>query len=104
MIFLQIFQMRWPEYAGYIFLEYFVSKTNPDETYVTVNFAGEVNEKFILEMLFFHKIFCLAPSITELWWLLLPLFDILNESGKTFPTNENTSLIITSSFLGNMNE
>ncbi|CAF0756523.1 unnamed protein product [Adineta ricciae] len=38
----EIFQMRWPEYADYIFLEYFVSRTNPDETYVTVNFAGEL--------------------------------------------------------------
>ncbi|UJR33986.1 hypothetical protein I4U23_021401 [Adineta vaga] len=38
----EIFQMRWPKYAAYIFLEYFVSKTNPDETYVTMNFAGEL--------------------------------------------------------------
>jgi hypothetical protein len=36
--------MRWPKYAAYIFLKYFISKTNPSETYVTVNFAGEVSE------------------------------------------------------------
>jgi hypothetical protein len=37
----EIFDMRWPKYATYIFLKYFISKTNPNETYVTVNYGGE---------------------------------------------------------------
>ncbi|CAF0739599.1 unnamed protein product [Rotaria sordida] len=37
----EIFEMRWPKYASYILIKYFISKTNPDETYVTVKFDGE---------------------------------------------------------------
>ncbi len=36
--------MRWPTYAAYILMKYYISKTNPNETYVTVNYAGEVSE------------------------------------------------------------
>ncbi|UJR13380.1 hypothetical protein I4U23_000396 [Adineta vaga] len=38
---LEIFDMRWPKYASYILMKYFVSKTNPEETYVSVNYADE---------------------------------------------------------------
>ncbi|CAF3855915.1 unnamed protein product [Adineta steineri] len=38
----EIFNMRWPKYGAYIFIKYFISKTDPNETYVTVNFAGEL--------------------------------------------------------------
>jgi len=36
--------MRWPTYAAYILIKYYISKTNSNETYVTVNYAGEVSE------------------------------------------------------------
>jgi hypothetical protein len=35
--------MRWPKYAAYIFMKYYISKTNPSETFVAVNYAGEVS-------------------------------------------------------------
>ncbi|CAF1156285.1 unnamed protein product [Adineta ricciae] len=38
---LEIFDMRWPKYASHILMKYFISKTNPKETYVAVNYAGE---------------------------------------------------------------
>jgi hypothetical protein len=51
--------MRWPKYAAYIFMKYYVSKTDPKEAYVSVNYAGEVSRtnphlKFIT-FLFSHK-------------------------------------------------
>ncbi|CAF3998224.1 unnamed protein product, partial [Rotaria sordida] len=38
---LEIFEMRWPDYGSYIFMKYYVSKTNPNETYVAVDYADE---------------------------------------------------------------
>jgi hypothetical protein len=38
---LEIFDMSWPKYASYIFMKYYISKTNPKETYVAVDYAGE---------------------------------------------------------------
>ncbi|CAF1580645.1 unnamed protein product, partial [Rotaria sordida] len=38
-----IFEMRWPDYGSYIFMKYYVSKTNPNETYVAVDYADEVS-------------------------------------------------------------
>jgi hypothetical protein len=35
--------MRWPKYAAYIFMKYYASKTDPNETFVAVNYAGEVS-------------------------------------------------------------
>ncbi len=40
--------MHWPQYAAYILIQYYISKTNPNETYVTVNFAGEVCALLVL--------------------------------------------------------
>jgi len=37
----EIFDMHWPKYGAYMLIKYFISKTNPNETYVTVNFDGE---------------------------------------------------------------
>ena len=37
--------MRWPKYAAFIFLEYYISKSNPEETFVTINYAGQVSDK-----------------------------------------------------------
>ena len=42
--------MRWPKYAAYIFMKYYISKTDPNETFVSVNYAGEVN-RIIIEFL-----------------------------------------------------
>jgi len=39
---LEIFNMRWPDYAAYILMKYYISKTNPNETFVAVNYAGEL--------------------------------------------------------------
>jgi hypothetical protein len=39
--------MRWPKYAAYIFMKYYISKTNPKETYVAVDYAGEVRRRLI---------------------------------------------------------
>ena len=39
--------MRWPKYAAFIFLRYYVSKSNPEETFVTVNYAGQVSAEKI---------------------------------------------------------
>jgi hypothetical protein len=36
--------MRWPQYAAYILIKYFISKTDSNESYVTVDFAGEVRQ------------------------------------------------------------
>ncbi|CAF4609040.1 unnamed protein product [Rotaria sp. Silwood1] len=38
---LEIFDMQWPKYASYILIKYFISKINPNETYLTVIFDGE---------------------------------------------------------------
>ena len=35
--------MRWPKYAAYIFMKYYVSKTDPKEAYISVNYADEVS-------------------------------------------------------------
>lgn len=37
----EIFDMHWPKYAAFIFLQYFISKSNPEETFVTINYAGQ---------------------------------------------------------------
>lgn len=36
--------MRWPRYASYILLKFYISKTNASETYVGVTFADEVRD------------------------------------------------------------
>jgi hypothetical protein len=80
--------MRWPKYAAYIFLKYFISKTNSSETYVTVNFAGEVSEWLLLNLIPLDNSL-LATNITELSRLLLFLFDIVKESSKSIWSTEN---------------
>ncbi|CAF2705962.1 unnamed protein product [Rotaria sp. Silwood2] len=37
----EIFDMQWPKYASHILIKYFISKINPNETYVVVIFDGE---------------------------------------------------------------
>ena len=39
----QIFDMRWPTYASHLLMKFYVSKSDPNQTFVTVDYAGEVN-------------------------------------------------------------
>ena len=73
--------MHWPKYATYLFLKYFISKTNPSETYITVHFAGEVRNRSVrIDEFDYIDSFLLATIATELSELLLSIFDILKES------------------------
>lgn len=39
--------MRWPKYATYLFMKYYISKTNPNETFVVVDYASQVSRVII---------------------------------------------------------
>jgi len=34
--------MIWPNYGAYILAKYYISKKNPKESFITVDYAGEV--------------------------------------------------------------
>jgi hypothetical protein len=52
--------MRWPKYAAYIFMKYYISKINPNETYVAVDYAGEVRRRLIKFLLILKCLFCFS--------------------------------------------
>lgn len=58
--------MRWPKYATYIFMKYYISKTDPNETFVSVNYAGEVNRIIIGFLFIFNSFVFLATNIVKL--------------------------------------
>lgn len=55
--------MRWPTYAAHLLIKYYVSKSDPRETFVLVHYAGEVRTN---KTCFDYYLILLASNLTEL--------------------------------------
>ena len=58
--------MRWPKYAAHLLMKYYVSKTNPHETFVLVHYAGEVSHSIREQNNSSSIIVFSASNLTEL--------------------------------------
>ena len=76
-LFAQIFDMRWPSYGSSLLLKVFISISDPSQTFVTVDYAGEVSLSSLLSLC--SKGNSLASSVAQLCRLFLSDVDFAEE-------------------------